>query len=76
MCTAESHFSNAAPLLAAADPMCIKMMENKRIDVGSLITHRYPFTGDGMEEAFDTAYRQACNAVPITGLDSWHGAGL
>ena len=52
------------PFLAAADPMCIKMMENKRIDVGSLITHRYPFTGDGMEEAFDTAYRQACEAVP------------
>ena len=72
LCTAESHFRKAAPLLAAADPMCIKMMENKRIDVGSLITHRYPFTENGMEEAFDTAYRQACNAVPITALAVCH----
>ncbi|KAK9843226.1 hypothetical protein WJX74_008897 [Apatococcus lobatus] len=38
-------------------PLCLKLMESKKVDVTPLITHRFGFTAADVAAAFDTASR-------------------
>ncbi len=38
-------------------PLCLKLMESKKVDVTPLITHRFGFTAGDVAAAFDTASR-------------------
>ncbi|OIT03770.1 PREDICTED: L-idonate 5-dehydrogenase-like isoform X1 [Nicotiana attenuata] len=45
-------------------PLCIELLRTGKIDVKPLITHRYRFTQEGVEEAFETSSRGG-NAINV-----------
>ncbi|KAK4340836.1 hypothetical protein RND71_039337 [Anisodus tanguticus] len=45
-------------------PLCIEFLRTGKIDVKPLITHRYKFTQEGMEEAFETSSHGG-NAIKV-----------
>nr|XP_016466138.1 PREDICTED: L-idonate 5-dehydrogenase-like isoform X3 [Nicotiana tabacum] len=45
-------------------PLCIELLRTGKIDVKPLITHRYRFTQEGVEEAFETSSRGG-NAIKV-----------
>lgn len=40
-------------------PLCLKLMESKRVDVAPMITHRFGFSEKEVHAAFDCAARAA-----------------
>jgi len=40
-------------------PLCLKLMESKRVDVSPMITHRFGFSENEVHAAFDCAARAA-----------------
>jgi hypothetical protein len=40
-------------------PLCLKLMESKRVDVAPMITHRFGFSENEVHAAFDCAARAA-----------------
>ena len=47
------------PLPALQYPLCLKLMESKRVDVSMMITHRFGFSENEVHAAFDCAARAA-----------------
>jgi len=45
-------------------PLCIELLRTGEIDVKPLITHRYNFTQEGVDEAFETSSRGG-NAIKV-----------
>lgn len=45
-------------------PLCIELLRTGKIDVKPLITHRFKFTKEGVEEAFETSARGG-NAIKV-----------
>lgn len=45
-------------------PLCIELLRTSKIDVKPLITHRFKFTKEGVEEAFETSARGG-NAIKV-----------
>lgn len=45
-------------------PLCIEFLRSGKIDVKPLITHRFEFTQDQVEEAFETSARGG-NAIKV-----------
>lgn len=40
-------------------PLCLSLLERKRVDVMPMITHRFGFSEAGVKDGFDTAARSA-----------------
>ncbi len=40
-------------------PLCLSLLEHKRVNVKPMITHRFGFTEGGVADGFDTAARSA-----------------
>lgn len=36
-------------------PLCMELMTNGQIDLAPMISHRFPFTAQGMSEGFECA---------------------
>ena len=50
-------------------PLCLSLLEHKRVDVKPMITHRFAFDKDGVADGFDCAARSAqTKAIKVTSL--------
>ena len=48
-------------------PLCLSLLEHKRVDVKPMITHRFAFDRDGVADGFDCAARSAqTKAIKVT----------
>lgn len=48
-------------------PLCLSLLEHKRVDVKPMITHRFAFDKDGVADGFDCAARSAqTKAIKVT----------
>jgi hypothetical protein len=64
---AQGTLPQAAVLPAPQYPLCLSLLEHKRVDVKPMITHRFAFDKDGVADGFDCAARSAqTKAIKVT----------
>ncbi len=64
---AARHLVETLPLPAPQYPLCLSLLEHKRVDVKPMITHRFAFDKDGVADGFDCAARSAqTKAIKVT----------